>query len=85
MVKIGAVFMMRNDDGTFVQWSGSLAELVPYRKQTTLAADTEVDLYTGKLGIGGEFQLFLGYRGGDGLLRYSPRGFVLSSSANPTN
>jgi len=85
VVKIGAVFMMRNDDGTFVQWSGSLAELVPYRKQTTLAADTEVDLYTGKLGIGGEFQLFLGYRGGNGLLRYSPRGFVLSSSANPTN
>lgn len=83
VVKTGASFLMRKTDGAFTQWSGSTAELVPYKRQTTLTAETSVDLYTGKLGISGEFQLFVGYRGADGLLRYSPRPFVLTSTMNP--
>jgi hypothetical protein len=33
-----------------------------------LLADTESDLYSGKLGVSGWSQLFLGYRGIDGVL-----------------
>ncbi|MES2606486.1 MAG: hypothetical protein V4603_16245 [Pseudomonadota bacterium] len=83
VVKTGAVFLMRKSDGSFVQWSGSMNELVPYRAQTTLTADTEVDLYSGKLGVSGQYQLFIGYRSADGVLRYSPRPFTLNSDANP--
>ncbi len=84
VVRTGAVFLMRKSDGAFVQWSGDAAELAPYKPQTTLAADTEVEIYSGQLGVSGEFQLFLGYRGTDGVLHYSPQPFVMTISANPT-
>lgn len=83
VVKTDAGFLMRKTDGAFTPWSGNTDELVPYKRQSTLTAETGMDLYTGKLGVSGEFQLFLGYRGADGVLRYSPRPFVLTSAANP--
>ncbi len=83
LVKAGAVVLMRRTDGAFEQWSGNLSELRPYRQQAILAADTEIDLYTGALGVSGTFELFLGYRGPDGVLHYSPAPFNLSSNTNP--
>jgi len=82
LAKVGAVVLMRRTDGAFEQWSGDLSELVPFRQQAMLAADTEVDLYTGQLGATGQFELFLGYRGPDGVLHYSPTPFTLTSNAS---
>ncbi len=83
LAKTGAVVLMRRTDGAFEQWSGQLSELVPYRRQAKLAADTEVDLFTGQLGVTGQFELFLGYRGLDGVLHYSPAPFSLNVNTNP--
>jgi hypothetical protein len=80
LARDGAVVLMRRTDGSFEQWSGQLSELVPFQQQTILAADTDVNLYTGQLGVTGQFDLFLGYRGADGVLHYSPSPFRLSSS-----
>jgi hypothetical protein len=80
LARDGAVILMRRTDGAFEQWSGQLSELVPFRQQAILAADTEVNLYTGQLGVSGQFELFLGYRGADGVLHYSPSPLRLSSS-----
>jgi hypothetical protein len=83
LAKAGAVVLMRRTDGAFEQWSGQLSDLVPYRQQAKLAADTEVDLYTGQFGVTGQFELFLGYRGPDGVLHYSPAPFSLTVNTNP--
>jgi hypothetical protein len=83
LAKTGAVVLMRRTDGAFEQWSGQLSDLVPYRQQAKLAADTEVDLFTGQLGVTGQFELFLGYRGPDGVLHYSPAPFSLNVNTNP--
>ncbi|MES3008870.1 MAG: hypothetical protein V4751_13975 [Pseudomonadota bacterium] len=83
LAKAGAVILMRRTDGAFEQWSGNLSELKPYRQQTRLAADTEIDLFTGQFGATGQFELFLGYRSTDGVLHYSPAPFNLNINTNP--
>ncbi len=83
LAKAGAVILMRRTDGAFEQWSGNLSELKPYRQQTRLAADTEIDLFTGQFGVTGQFELFLGYRSTDGVLHYSPAPFNLNINTNP--
>lgn len=81
VVRTGAGFLMRTVTGAFVPWSGQVADLQPFRQQVVLTADTSIDLYEGRLGTSGDFQLFLGYRATDGLLHYSARSFALSVSA----
>ena len=81
LAKDGAVVLMRRTNGAFEQWNGQLSALVPFQQQMILAADTEVTLYAGQLGVSGQFELFLGYRGADGVLHYSPMPYQLNSSA----
>lgn len=81
LAKDGAVVLMRRSDGAFEQWNGQLNGLLPFQQQTILAADMEVSLYAGQLGVSGQFELFLGYRGADGVLHYSAAPYVLNSSA----
>jgi hypothetical protein len=81
LVKDGAVVLMRRTDGGFEQWNGQLSGLLPFQQQAILAADTDMTLYAGQLGVSGQFELFLGYRGPDGVLHYSAAPYVLNSSA----
>ena len=81
LVKDGAVVLMRRTDGGFEQWNRQLSGLLPFQQQAILVADTDMTLYAGQLGVSGQFELFLGYRGPDGVLHYSAAPYVLNSSA----
>jgi hypothetical protein len=58
---------MRNTDGNFVTWNGSLRTLVPSEEGITLEAETEVEVFTGRLGVTGDHRIFIGFLVGDAL------------------
>jgi hypothetical protein len=52
---------MLDQNGHFVSWNGMVPDLVPVQKDVVLSAETRLDLFRGKLGIGSEHLLFLAY------------------------
>ena len=81
---VNGKFFMRSATGDFLPWSGQPADLRPFRTDTLLTAETEVEWFTGPLGSSGTFPLFVGYRAADGVLRYSQRPYVLAITAATT-
>lgn len=65
-------FIMRNQAGAFVPWNGDVATLTPTSTVAALAGLQTLDIFTGVLGIAGEFNIFLGYSGADRVLHYTP-------------
>lgn len=65
-------FIMRNASGAFVPWNGDVAALVPAAAVAALPAQQPLDIFTGVLGVAGNFQIFLGYSGADRVLHYTP-------------
>jgi hypothetical protein len=84
VVAVEGKFLMRSSNGAFLPWSGQMSDLLPFRTATLLTADTEVEWFSGALGSSGNFPLFVGYRGADGVLRYSQRPYVLAIAAAPS-
>ena len=72
VANLNGTFFMRNSAGAFVPWSGQVPALVPFRTGVKLANNLEVDFLTGKIPFTGTFALFLGYKGADGVLTYTP-------------
>lgn len=58
---------MKNEDGNFVSWNGSLRTLVPYLEGATLEESLEVEVFSGQLGTTGNHRIFVGYLVGDAL------------------
>lgn len=85
VVAVEGKFFMRSSNGAFLPWSGQLSDLLPFRTAALLTADTEVEWFSGALGSSGNFPLFVGYRGADGVLRYSQRPYVLAIAAAPSS
>ena len=65
-------FLMRNTQGAFLPWNGDPAALVPARSLPALAGQETLDVFTGVLGVEGEFQIFLGYSASDRVLHFTP-------------
>ncbi len=65
-------FIMRNQAGAFVTWDGDVGKLTPTRAVAALPAQQSLDIFTGVLGIPGEFNIFLGYSAADRVLHYTP-------------
>jgi beta-lactamase class A len=65
-------FIMRNQAGAFLPWNGDVATLTPTSTVASLASLQTLDVFSGVLGIPGEFSIFLGYEGADGVLHYTP-------------
>lgn len=57
----GAFLRMRNSDGNFVVWNGSLRTLVPSAEGITLEAETQVEVFSGQLGATGNHRIFVGF------------------------
>ena len=70
--RVNLVFMMKNQDGLFVNWNGRVPDLVPVQENVTLQEEMEVDVFSGTLGETGDHRFFLGYLAEDGFLRYTP-------------
>jgi len=62
---------MRNSDGNFVSWNGSLKTLVPYLEGVTLEDEQEVEVFSGMLGSTGNHRIFVGFTVGD-ILYFTP-------------
>lgn len=62
---------MRNSDGNFVSWNGSLKTLVPYLEGVTLEDELEVEVFSGMLGSTGNHRIFVGFSVGD-ILYFTP-------------
>ena len=62
---------MRNEDGNFVTWNGSLKTLVPYLEGVTLESELEVEVFSGQLGRTGNHRIFIGFTVGD-VLYFTP-------------
>lgn len=65
-------FIMRNAAGAFVPWNGDVATLTPVSTVAALSSQQSLDIFSGVLGLAGEFQIFLGYSGADRVLHYTP-------------
>lgn len=61
------VLSMRNIDGNFVAWNGSLRSLVPSQEGVSLQAELSVEVFSGRLGTAGEHRIFIGFLVGDDL------------------
>lgn len=55
-------FFQRTSAGNFVPWNGNIPTLEPTRQQVVLAPDVEVPVFSGKLGLIGKIDIFVGYR-----------------------
>lgn len=55
------VLSMRNADGNFVSWNGSLRRLVPYLEGIPLEAELDVEVFNGQLGTTGNHRIFVGF------------------------
>jgi hypothetical protein len=90
VANLAGSYFMRNTSGAFVPWTGAVPALVPFRTGVTLTSNLPVDFLTGKIPLTGTFLLFLGYKGADGVLVYTPVPHQISISApvvvqpNPT-
>ena len=90
VANLAGSYFMRNSSGGFVPWTGAVPALVPFRTGVTLTSNLPVDFLTGKIPLTGTFLLFLGYKGADGVLVYTPVPHQISISApvvvqpNPT-
>jgi hypothetical protein len=62
---------MRNSDGNFVTWNGSLRTLQPYLDGVTLEEDLEVEVFSGALGATGNHRIFIGFAVGE-VLYFTP-------------
>lgn len=71
-------FRMRNQDGVWVTWNGSVSALVPFREDVVLGANVPVEMFSGTLGTAGVHRLFLGYMAPDGILRYHVNALTLT-------
>jgi hypothetical protein len=58
---------MRNADGNFVSWNGSLKTLVPYLEDVDLESELDVEVFSGQLGTTGNHRIFVGFTVGDAL------------------
>ena len=65
-------FIMRNQLGAFEPWNGDVATLTPTGTVASLANQQDIDIFSGVLGIAGEFNIFLGYSAADRVLHYTP-------------
>lgn len=65
-------FIMRNQGGAFVPWNGDPATLVPTSAVASLSSQQALDVFSGVLGIAGDFSIFLGYSAADRVLHYTP-------------
>ena len=52
---------IRNSDGNFVSWNGSLKNLTAYLEDFTLAAEQDVEVFSGQLGSTGNHRIFVGF------------------------
>ncbi len=52
---------MRNADGNFVSWNGSLRRLVPYLESVVLEDELDVEVFSGQLGATGNHRIFIGF------------------------
>jgi beta-lactamase class A len=64
-------FIMRNASGAFVPWNGEVGTLVPAAQVPALPGVQVLDIFSGVLGVPGEFQIFVGYAAADRVLHYS--------------
>lgn len=71
VVWVGGQFLMRDAQGAFLPWNGDPASLVPARNLPALAAQNTLDIFSGVLGLEGEFSIFLGYAAADRILHYT--------------
>ena len=62
---------MRNSEGNFVSWNGSLKTLVPFLEGVTLEDELEVEVFSGMLGSTGNHRIFVGFSVGD-ILYFTP-------------
>lgn len=81
VANLAGSFFMRNSSGSFVPWTGAVPALVPFRTGVPLTSNLEVDFLTGKIPFTGTFSLFLGYKGSDGVLIYTPAPHQITISA----
>jgi hypothetical protein len=81
VANLAGSYFMRNSSGAFVPWTGAVPALVPFRTGVTLTSNLSVDFITGKIPLTGTFSLFLGYKGADGVLIYTPVPHQISISA----
>jgi len=65
------VYLMLNSQGTPLAWDGNIASLVAFRSGVILERGEELELYMGRLGDPGVFQVFFGYRLGNGTVIYN--------------
>ena len=61
------VLGMRNSDGNFVSWNGSLRRLVPYLEGIALEEELDVEVFSGQLGATGNHRIFVGFLVDDAL------------------
>ena len=52
---------IRNSDGNFVSWNCSLKNLTAYLEDFTLAAEQDVEVFSGQLGSTGNHRIFVGF------------------------
>lgn len=57
----GSFLRMRNTDGNFVNWNGSLRTLVPSVEGVNLTDELDVEVFNGRLGQTGNHRVFVGF------------------------
>ena len=75
---------MRNTEGNFVTWNGSLRTLVPSMEGVTLEAETEVEVFSGQLGVAGDHRIFVGFLVGD-VLYFTPAALRFEIEEEPVD
>lgn len=73
----GKSLSMRNTDGNFVTWNGSLRTLQPYLEGVTLEAELEAEVFSGQLGAAGDHRIFVGFIVGE-VLYFTPQALRFS-------
>jgi hypothetical protein len=79
-------FTMLTTDGTWLSWSGNVADLQPAQEGVLLSATNDVTIFVGPAGVAGQHSLFIGYLpANSSALIYSPTpaNFEFNSVADP--
>lgn len=78
-------FSMRDQNGVWQSWNGTVSLLVPSIDNTTLQATMPLTLFSGTLGTTGNHRIFIGYMSNsDNVLRYHTSGLPLTITAAQT-
>ncbi len=78
------VLSMRNSDGNFVSWNGSLRRLVPYLEGLVLEEELDVEVFSGQLGATGNHRIFVGFLVDDALY-FTPTALRLDIEEAPAS